>query len=295
MTFSIIDTHQHLWDLSVLSLPWVNDVPQLNRSFGLWDYAEYTKPDPESEVNYEIEQTIYMEVDVAASDIQKETESILDICRDESNSLSGMIASTRPGTPEFDSTLEFASSHSEIKGFRRVLHTESTPPKTCLDSEFQSHIRTLAKHNLTFDLCMRRDELADVVRLAQSCPETLFVLDHCGNAEANMTADEFSAWELAIRSIAKCQNVVCKVSGFVWTIQNSDWSYENDIEPILRVVFESFEEDRLLFGGDWPVCTLSQLSFSQWVDAIHRFACSYGESTAEKLFQSNAKRVYRLV
>ncbi|RTZ87962.1 MAG: amidohydrolase, partial [SAR324 cluster bacterium] len=33
----IIDTHQHLWNLDRLKLPWVEEVPALNRSFEISD------------------------------------------------------------------------------------------------------------------------------------------------------------------------------------------------------------------------------------------------------------------
>ena len=87
---------------------------------------------------------------------------------------------------------------------------------------------------------------------------------------------------------------MCKVSGFVWTIQNDDWSSKKEIDPILRVVFEAFGENRILFGGDWPVCTLSKLSFQQWLNSIYHFANSFGSGTVDKLFSENAKQIYGL-
>jgi len=32
---------------------------------------------------------------------------------------------------------------------------------------------------------------------------------------------------------------------------------EEDFTPYLKVVFEAFGEDRLMFGSDWPVCLLN--------------------------------------
>ena len=34
----IIDTHQHLWDLSRFKLPWLKGAPKLDRSFLMDDY-----------------------------------------------------------------------------------------------------------------------------------------------------------------------------------------------------------------------------------------------------------------
>lgn len=294
MPLSILDTHQHLWDLTQLQLPWVGSIDPLNRSFLTADYLRYTSQNPDSEFDYSIDQTLYMEVDVASHDIAKEIELIVELCRDPLAPTSGIIAACRPGDGEFGQSLEVAQTFAEIKGFRRVLHTDETPQGFCLAKSFIDDIQALGSRELTFDVCIRRQELTDVSELAQRCPETQFVLDHCGNADARMSGDEFEIWAKDIRAIAALPNVACKVSGFVWTIQNDNWTYEKDIEPILQVVIEAFGSDRILFGGDWPVCTMSVLSFQEWLNSLYRFAKDHGETTVSKLFSENAKRIYRV-
>ena len=55
----IIDTHQHLWDLTKFKLPWHkgDETKPLQRSFVLSDYLEATK-------GLNVVKTVYMEVDV---------------------------------------------------------------------------------------------------------------------------------------------------------------------------------------------------------------------------------------
>ncbi|MEC9094660.1 MAG: amidohydrolase family protein [Planctomycetota bacterium] len=294
MSLKIIDTHQHLWDPGNINLPWLSGIPELNRRFSNEDYRLYTACQPGSNFDYTVEKTLYMEVDVAEECIQTEIDEALKMCRSRECPQVGLIASCRPGMKAFPRSLDFARSNPEIKGFRRVLHTDDTPPGYCLQREFILDMKRLGHASLPFDLCVRREELADVKRLSAACEQTQFVLDHCGNADARMDENEFDLWQRQMRSIAECTNVVCKVSGFVWTIQNEKWSAEADIEPILEVVFEAFGEERIVFGGDWPVCTLSRLTFQQWVDALVRFGRSCGPGTLEKMFQKNACAIYRL-
>ena len=192
------------------------------------------------------------------------------------------------------SSLEFATSNPEIKGFRRVLHTAATPPGFCLQGDFIRDLKLLGQSSLPFDICIRRQELGDVKQLAAACDQTQFVLDHCGNADVRMSQEDFVQWGQQIRSIAECKNVACKVSGFIWTLQKEGWSYESDIEPILETVFQAFGEDRVLFGGDWPVCTLSKLTFQQWLNSVFRFGNCFGSQTVEKVFEKNALAIYRL-
>ena len=80
-------------------------------------------------------------------------------------------------------------SHSrtpEIVGFRQVLHTDMTPKGFCLQPEFLEDISHLSHCNKTFDICIRREELADATAMARHCDNTQFVLDHCGNADTRI-------------------------------------------------------------------------------------------------------------
>jgi len=58
-------------------------------------------------------------------------------------------------------------------------------------------------------------------------------------------------------------------------------------------VIACFGWDRVLFGSDWPVCTLSA-SFKQWAEGLQSITASAGEMNQRKLFHDNAIRAYRL-
>lgn len=294
MTLHITDTHQHLWNLQRIDLPWVKTLPRLNRSFDQAQYEQATAMTDQSEFAYEIARTLYMEVDVPDEDIDREIAWGLEHCQQPDNRMVGMVAPCRPESGDFARSIELARANPAIRGFRRVLHTDATPPGTCLTDNFIASMKQLGERSLPFDICIRREELGNVVQLARRCPETRLVLDHCGNMDVRIGAEDKSRWEQDIREIARQENVWCKISGFVWTLQSQDWSYDRDIKPVLQVVWESFGPDRILFGGDWPVCTLSSLSFQQWLNSIYRFAAGHGPDAVEKLFSINAEKVYQL-
>jgi predicted TIM-barrel fold metal-dependent hydrolase len=67
----------------------------------------------------------------------------------------------------------------------------------------------------------------------------------------------------------------------------------DDLRPFIEHAISSFGWDRVLFGSDWPVCTLSA-SFRQWVEALQLITRDAGEVNQRKLFYDNAVRVYRL-
>ncbi|SVA70051.1 uncharacterized protein METZ01_LOCUS122905, partial [marine metagenome] len=63
--------------------------------------------------------------------------------------------------------------------------------------------------------------------------------------------------------------------------------------PTVNACLDSFGEDRVVFGGDWPVCTLGA-SLSEWVAALRQIVHNRPEIQQEKLFHLNAKRLYNL-
>jgi len=58
-------------------------------------------------------------------------------------------------------------------------------------------------------------------------------------------------------------------------------------------VVDCFGWDRVLWGGDWPVCTLNG-SLSSWVQAAKAIVASESVDNQAKLFAVNAERIYRV-
>ena len=91
----------------------------------------------------------------------------------------------------------------------------------------------------------------DGAKLAESCPESQFILDHCGNADVK--SEDLSQWKRDMEVIAGRSNVVCKISGIVASAP-LDWT-PNHLAPIILHTAEVFGRDRIMFASDWPVCT----------------------------------------
>lgn len=279
----IIDTHQHLWDLSRFRLPWLAGAPKLNRSFLPEDYREAT-------AGLGVVRTVYMEVDVDPAQHVQEAEYVLELCGRADNPMVAAVIGGRPASPRFrDYITRFRDSRA-IKGVRQVLHGESTPPGYCLSPEFVAGIRLLGEMGMSFDLCLRPAELVDGARLVDLCPDTRFILDHCGNA--NVQAADRSQWERDIADLAQRPNLICKVSGIVASARADDWRPE-DLEPIVRHVLREFGADRVVFGGDWPVCTLAA-TFREWIEALRWIVRDLSEPEQRQLFHDNAARFYGL-
>jgi predicted TIM-barrel fold metal-dependent hydrolase len=279
----IVDTHQHLWDLSKFRLAWLTPGAKLDRSFLMQDYFQATE-------GLHVEKTVYMEVDVIPSQQVEEAETVIELCRREDNPMAAAVISGRPASEAFKGYITGFAKSPYIKGVRQVLHAESTPPGYCLQPEFIRGIRLLGELGLRFDLCMRAPELADGLKLVEACPDTRFILDHCGNV--SVQAPDRSQWEKDIAALAERKNVICKVSGIVASAKPGEWKPE-DLEPIVKHVLRVFGPDRVVFGGDWPVCTLAA-TYRQWVEALQWIVRDHPPEERRKLFHDNAVRFYGL-
>lgn len=290
----MVDTHQHLWDLSRLKLPWLAGAGHLNRSYLMDDYRRAT-------AGLNLVKAVYMEVDVVAQQKQAEAEWILDICRRKDSPTCAAVIGGLVGTEEFPAYIRRFKDNPYIKGVRHLLFRPETRGGRCLDPLFLTHIRLLGELGMRFDICIAAEELGDAIKLVDACPGTRFVLDHCGNADVKRflaSRHEEAArqyvehWRRQIGQLAQRKNVVCKISGIVASARPGQWSAE-DLAPIVRHCLESFGPDRVMFGGDWPVCTRAA-TFRQWAAALWAIVRDRPEDANRKLLADNAMRFYEL-
>lgn len=287
----LVDTHQHLWDLDRQQLPWLEGAPEiLRRSYVTKDYRAATE-------GLGLAQAVYMEVDVAENQLTQEAEHVVGLCQSPDHPTSGAVIGSRPGSESFAGYIRQFADNDYVKGVRRVLHTPKTPRGHCLQENFVASMRLLGELGKSFDLCMRPDELADAVSLADRCPATRFVLDHCGNADPkvfmkNSTPTHDAAnWKRQIGQLADRSNVICKISGIVARAPEG-WE-PHLLAPVINHCLDEFGPDRVVFGGDWPVCLLGA-EYAQWVNGLKQVISERPHSEQRKLLHDNAVKFYGL-
>ncbi len=281
--FPVVDSHQHLWDLKKLRLPWLANQPKLARDFTMVDYLAATAGIP-------IVKSVYLEVDVEPDQQQAEADAIAERCRRGEPPLAAAVVSGRPAAENFRAYAAQFKDHPHIRGLRQVLHGPSTPRGYCLAKPFIAGIRTLGELGLSFDVCIRPAELPDAAKLIDACPDTFFILDHCGNADIRQR--DQTPWKRDIAAVAERKNVVVKVSGIIANATPGRWS-PGDLAAVVNHTLDVFGPDRVMFGGDWPVCTLGA-SYRQWFDALRSIVSDRSRSQQRSLFHDNAMRHYRL-
>lgn len=293
---SLIDTHQHLWDVTKFKLHWLPKSGVLARSYVMDDYRAAI-------AGTGIEHSVYMEVDVAPEQQTAEAEHLIAICKSGNAPTVGAVISGRPGDEAaFRKYIAQFKDAPQIKGVRQVLHGDSTPAGHCLSATYVKSVQLLGEMGMSFDVCLRPGDLADGWKLADKCPGTRLILDHCGNADpkawlsAARRGDQkpdhaVEAWKIDIAEIAKRKNMLCKISGIIARV-TKEWSAD-DLAPIVNHCLESFGPDRVIFGSDWPVCLLGA-PLKDWTTALRQIVSSRPVEEQQKLFSANAEKYYRL-
>jgi len=278
----MIDTHQHLIYPSRFCYSWTADLPALQGDFRIEEYRTASG-------DSEIEGTLFMEVDVDADQCGKEAAFFYQLAEDAANGILGVVAAARPEHTDFENYLD-SISHPKLRGIRRVLHTQ--PDELSKSRIFRNHIASLAVRKLTFDLCVLERQLPLAIELVDACLDTQFILDHCGVPDIAANSPDF--WRSQISELAKRPNIACKVSGLLLYAGDSQRS-ASGVLPWFAHVVESFGWDRIVWGGDWPVCTLA-VPLSTWVvvtnDLLDLVSASPGQRRG--LLTANAKRIYHL-
>lgn len=281
-SFPIVDSHVHLYDPTVLRYPWMADQPTLLRPHLLPDLDRAAD-------DVEIMKAVFVEVDVEAGLKIKEAEWVSEQASSEPR-IAAMVASANieRGAAVRDE-LDVLATSPALRGIRRLIQSEPDP-EFCIRPAFVEGVRLLSEYGLSFDICIRHQQMASATELARRCPEVQFILDHIGKPAIKDGLLE--AWRADLRALSALPNVTCKISGVITEADHTDWN-RDQLRPYIEHAIECFGFSRVMYGGDWPVINLAG-QYSQWIEIVDWIVegCSADEIAA--LYRDTATRAYRL-
>jgi L-fuconolactonase len=286
----IVDAHQHLWDLSKFKLRWLS--PPLDRSFTTKDYLEATQ-------GLGVVKAVYMEVAVPPEQRLEEAQYVIDLCQQPGSVTCGAVIAGSPAEEGFEQYITRFKRSAYVKGVRGGFSSA----QQMSDKKVIQNSRLLGDLGMRFDLNVSPQSLAEAAQLVSECPDTRFVLDHCGNADPvaffppGRTAPrspQHSAeqWKRDIGKLAAKTNVICKISGIVSRVSGTPLTAE-DLARIINHCLDAFGPDRVVFAGDWPVC-LRGMSLRSWVNLLKAVVANRPEKDQRKLLHDNAVKFYDL-
>jgi predicted TIM-barrel fold metal-dependent hydrolase len=276
---AMIDTHQHLIYRELFRYDWTAPFPVLHGEFSLGDYRA-------AAAGCGITETVFMEVDVAFEHAAAESAHFCSLADDPANGITGVIAACRPEEPGIDSWIE-SLFHPRLVGFRRILHTQ--PDDLCISRQFRDNVARIGMAGLTFDLCMLPQQLANGTMLVDACPDTVFILDHCGVPD--IASGDLGFWREQLREISRRPNLNCKISGII-AYAAGDITAAT-LRPVVEHCIECFGWERVMWGGDWPVCNLTG-DLACWKSMLDEILAGCSDNERKKLDARNARRIYQL-
>ncbi len=278
----LIDTHQHLVYPDAAGYGWTDGIPVLaNKAFTLEGYRSLTDGSG-------IEGTLFMETAVDDPDTTAETELVSDLAKSPDSGILGLIATCRPETNAgFDAWLDEAKALGAV-GFRRILHVVDDDMSQ--SETFRDNIRTIGAKGMTFDMCFLARQLRLAADLADACPNTSLILDHCGVPD--IAGGGLDPWRDEIRRLAERPNVTCKLSGLLAYCAPGDATLDA-IRPYVDHVLETFGPARIVWGSDWPVVDMAN-GLEDWLGVTRQILAGLSDAEAKSIAQDTARRVYGL-
>jgi len=278
----IVDSHVHFWNPQAFRYPWLDDLPVLNRAFLPETFSQ-------ASAGAGVAKMVFVECGREVSESLQEVDWVSGLAKADPRLCAIVAHASLENGSAARAELDSLAGRPLVKGVRRLLQGE---PEAgfCLWDGFVAGVKLLAEYAFTFDLCIRHDQLRAVTELVRRVPEVNFVLDHFGKPPVREATVE--PWAADLKALGKLSNVSCKISGLTTEADWAIWS-PAELRPYFDTVLEAFGFDRILFGGDWPVCTLAT-DYQRWIETVAGFVDEASPDERDKLFRSNAERIYRI-
>lgn len=275
-----IDAHHHVWDLAVRDQPWTHDLPGLHRSFGFDELKPHLQ-----------ENGIDRTVVVQTLPDPEETPELLALAEEEPT-IAGVVGWV---DLEADDVADRLAAWDELPGGDRLAgvrhQVQHEPdPRWLLRPDVMDGLRRVAAANLAYDLLIVPEQFPAAIEVVAEMPELRFVLDHGGKPE--IAAGGYEAWYEQISALAELPNVAVKASGLVTEADHQHWT-RVDIEPYLATLITEFGPGRVMFGSDWPVCTIAG-GYQPVFDVFRAVAGHLSGPEQESVFAGTAQAWYRL-
>jgi len=297
----IVDAHHHLWDLNNADTKysWLmvtegeaffGDYAAIRKSYLLEDYIEDAK-------NQNIIKSVHVQAEHDDDKPVNETAWLQNLADTHSSKLPNAIVAFADFSK--NNVSEILDAHQEYKntrGIRQILSYNKDEPKYShatedfmKNSTWVENFKHIRNRSLSFDIQIYKHQMEDAVNLANKYNDVLFILNHTGEP-CYQSKEYIESWEQNMTKLAKCENVVAKISGLGmfdpnWTIDSTRIFVEKTIQI--------FGIERCMFASNFPVDKIFNTFDTYW-NSFKEITKNYSENDKQLLFSSNAEKYYRI-
>jgi L-fucono-1,5-lactonase len=273
-----IDTHQHFWTYVPDDYAWIGaDMAALQRDYGPAELEPQLRA-----------AGIDGSLAVEARGHLQETDNLLRIA-EQTPFVRGVVGWLPLTLPDVDALLERYAENPKLKGVRHWMGP-GTDLHYMSNETLHRGVFLLERHRLSYDLMLWPPQLATAPTFVDRHPNQTFILDHF--AKPYILEQKLEPWQSQLRELARRPNVYCKLSGLTTEADPARWTVK-DLEPYLQTALEAFTPQRIMFGSDWPVCTLAT-SYARWVQTVEDLIRPLTTAERERIMGGTAAEAYRL-
>ncbi len=252
MRQTIVDAHQHLWNLDRVAYPW------LTPEFGVL-CRTYEAPELEPQL---APAGVTHTVLVQSANSYADTEYMFEQAG-RYPWIVGVVGWAPLLLPDVAArAIERYRRNPLFVGVRHLIHNEPDP-KWLLQERVIESLRLLADNGLTFDVVATLPEHMECIPvLSEKIPALRMVIDHLG--QPPIQTRSLGRWGVDLKVAASNPNVYAKISGLGTASGNWEGWTAEDLRPYVEYALEVFGVERCMCGGDWPVSVLAGGYVKAW-------------------------------
>ena len=208
---NILDTHHHLWDLSLRSYDWITELPEnesikINRNFLINDLDALANKN-----------NVTGTICVQAHQSEEEALWLLEIAKN-SNLIKGVVCWVDLKNSNIGLFLDKYQMYEKFCGIRHVWHDEKNED-WIMDPKVIEGLKTLSERQINFDFLVRPNHLKYIFEVYEKIPKLNGVIDHI--AKPKIIENIFEPWAENISELSKIDSLNCKISGMVEEMNES--------------------------------------------------------------------------
>jgi L-fuconolactonase len=286
--FAVVDTHVHLWDPGRISYSWQQGNPLLNRCYEVEDY-------PHGAGTTAVEAMVFVECHVDDGPGRGQYIQEIEYAEEQvkrNPRIRALVAKAplERGRAVAGILEEMVARFPRVRGIRRIPEFEPDPRGFLLSRNFIQGVRLLGQFGLHFELNVNYAQMDDALEFLEQVPNVPIVLDHCG--KPGIRGGKIADFSRHMKAVAARPNVMCKLSDLSVEANWRSWT-EEDLRPYIEETVAAFGIDRVMYGGDWPVC-LQATTLDRWIQVLDNALAGLSACELYSFYRENANLFYRL-